>query len=392
MKELQDIVATFEKVECGQIAALATVVEVRGSTYRRPGARMLITPDNYIGSISGGCLEADVVERSQQVMASGESMLVQYDTTSPDDIIWGLGIGCNGLVRVFIERLTQQSQFNPVTFISNCYRYRQMGIVATVVNGEGDLHSEVGTHLMLHQDGSTLIKIKNCALAALVLNDAHAALDNNQSILQQYQLPLGNAQVFIEVIQPPVPLLIFGAGDDAKPVVRFAKELGWHVTVVDSRPAYATSERFPLADTLVISRPEYIRERITIDSRTVTVVMTHNYLQDRELLKTLLPAAGQYLGVLGPKSRTERLLRELLEQGVALSENNLSRLYAPIGIDIGADNPEEIALAIVAEIRAVLANRSGGLLRNRKESIHALNGVDNKIKVCTKSDRALLYE
>lgn len=387
MKELQNMIAAFEKVNyCGH-AALATVVEVRGSTYRRPGARMLITPDNCIGSISGGCLEADVVSLSQQVIASGEPMLVQYDTTSPDDIIWGLGLGCNGLVRVFIERL---HQLNPVTFISNCYRYRQMAILATVVYAEGGLHSEVGTHLMLHQDGSTPSKIKNSALGAIILNDARAALSNNQSILKQYQLPVGNAEVFIETIQPPVPLIIFGAGDDAKPVVRFAKELGWHVTVVDSRPAYATSERFPLADALVVSCPEHISDCITIDRRTVAVVMTHNYLQDRELIKTLLPASGQYLGVLGPKSRTERLLRELLEQGIALTENNLSRLYAPIGIDIGADNPEEIALAIIAEIRAVLANRSGGLLRDRKGAIHNSITADNNSRVCTTNQWSII--
>lgn len=158
----------------------------------------------------------------------------------------------------------------------------------------------------------------------------------------------------------------------------------------DSRPAYATSERFPSADVLVISRPEQIRERITIDPRTVGVVMTHNYLQDQELLKTLLPSAVRYLGILGPKSRTERLLRELLEQGVALTENNLSRLYAPIGVDIGADNPEEIALAIMAETRAVLANRSGGLLRERKGSIHEPIDIDNNFKVWVKARRSII--
>jgi xanthine/CO dehydrogenase XdhC/CoxF family maturation factor len=399
MKELQDIVAAFEKIEhCGQIAALATVTEVRGSTYRRPGARMLITQDGCrVGSISGGCLEADVVERSQQVMASGEPMLVQYDTTSPDDIIWGLGLGCNGLVRVFIERLTQQNKLHPVGFISECYRRRQIGVIATVLRAEGELLLEAGTHLMLQQDGSAIAHIKDSTLAALILDDARAALRHNQSALKQYQLPVGNVEVFIEAIQPPVPLVIFGAGDDAIPVVGFAKGLGWHVTVVDSRQSYATSTRFPAADAVIVSRPEQIsdafdglRQRITIDPRTVAVVMTHNYLQDRELLKTLLPSCLRYLGILGPKSRTERLLQELLEQGAALTENHLSRLYAPVGIDIGADNPEEIALAIVAEIRAVLANRSGGLLRDRKGSIHnQVNGLDKNSKKCAGSRQSI---
>lgn len=386
MKELQAIIEAFD-VSDRNGYALATVVEVRGSTYRRPGARMLITSDNWIGSISGGCLEADVAMRSQQVIASGEPMLVQYDTTSPDDIIWGLGLGCNGLVRVFIERL---HQLNPVTFIAQSWRSRQVSVLATVVSTQGNL--DTGTHLMLSQDGNAVSRIKNPALAALILNDARVALSNNQSSLKQYHLPVGDAEVFIEVIQPPIPLIIFGAGDDAKPVVRFAKELGWHVTVVDSRPAYATSSGFPLADVLIVSRPEYISDRIPVDSRTIAVVMTHNYLHDQELLKMLLPSAVRYLGVLGSKSRTERLLRELLEQGIALTENNLSRLYAPIGIDIGADNPEEIALAIVAEIRAVLANRSGGLLRDRKGSIHNSTTVDNSFEICIEDREVLLHE
>lgn len=377
MKEVQDIVAAFEKVENCSHAVLATVVEVRGSTYRRPGARMLITQDDCIGSISGGCLEADVISLSQQVITSGKPMLVQYDTTSPDDIIWGLGLGCTGLVRVFIERLTQQNQLNPVTFLSKCYRRQQMGVLATVLRVEGELHSEAGTHLMLQQDSNVISSIKNSTLAALILGDAQEALRNNQSTLKLHQLPIGKAEVFIEVIQPPVPLVIFGAGHDANPVVRFAKELGWHITVVDSRQSSATSTRFLAADTVVVSRSEDIGAYITLDPRTVAVVMTHNYLQDRELLKTLLPSPIRYLGILGPKSRTERLLRELLEQGVALTENNLNRLYAPVGIDIGADNPEEIALAIVAEIRAAIANRSGGSLRDRKEAIHSQVNLDN---------------
>lgn len=250
MKELQDIVAAFEKVEnWGQIAVLATVIEVRGSTYRRPGARMLVTQDGCIGSISGGCLDADVISLSQQFITSGEPMLVQYDITSPDDIIWGLGLGCDGLVRIFIERLTQQNQLNPVTFLSECYRRRQMGVLATVLRVEGELHLEIGTHLMLQQDSNVITSIKNSTLAALILEDAQEALRNNQSTLKLYQLPIGDAEVFIEVIQLPVPLVIFGAGHDAIPVVRFAKELGWHVTVVDSRQSSATSASFPVADT-----------------------------------------------------------------------------------------------------------------------------------------------
>ena len=171
MKEVQAIIEAFNRDN--RIAALATVIEVRGSTYRRPGARMLMTQSGYIGSISGGCLEADVFEHAQQVMALGEPMVVKYDTTSPDDIVWGLGLGCNGLVRVFIERLTPQKRSHSVAFLAECYQDQQMGVLATVVRG-ADL--VLGTHLMLQQDGKVRNYIEDSALAASVLEDAHACL------------------------------------------------------------------------------------------------------------------------------------------------------------------------------------------------------------------------
>lgn len=373
MKELQAIIEAFEQTERdGRTTALATVIEVRGSTYRRAGARMLVTQGSpMVGTVSGGCLEADVFERAQQVMVSGEPTLVTYDTTSPDDIVWGLGLGCNGLVRVLIERLTHSLEPNHITFLADCLRRRQTGVLATVVRLEGQVQEQVGARLMLQQNGNAIGRIENSALATGILEDAKEALCNSRSILKLYELPLGRAEVFIEVQEPPVPLAIFGAGHDAMPLVRFAKELGWHVSVVDSRQSYATKERFSLADAIVVCRPEKIQEYVTMDRRTVAVVMTHNYLHDREILRTLLPSSLRYLGILGPKSRTERLVEELRQEGFIFTNEQLSRLYGPVGIDIGADTPEEIALAIAAEIQAVIANRSGGLLRDRRGSIHS---------------------
>jgi xanthine/CO dehydrogenase XdhC/CoxF family maturation factor len=227
---------------------------------------------------------------------------------------------------------------------------------------------------MLHPDNTVTSEIGDSKLALAITEDAFAVLRNGRSNVKIYRLSAGSAEVLIEVIQPPTPLVIFGAGHDAVPVARLAKELGWHVSVVDSRPAYATPERFPLADVVILTRLEATLERVSIDSRTVAVVMTHNYLHDRKLLQTLLPSPLRYLGLLGPKSRAERLLQELRQEGFVPTNEQLCRLYSPVGIDIGADTPEEIALAIVAEIQAVIANRSGGLLRDRKGSIH--NPVD----------------
>jgi len=372
MKEIQTIVQALNGVErqC-EIAALATVVNAKGSTYRRPGARMLIAQSGWmVGTISGGCLEGDVFERAQQVILSAEPTVVKYDTMSGEDIVWGLGLGCNGMVQVLIERLAPQSKLNCLAFLAECLRCRQPGVLATVFGVEGQTRVKVGSRLMLHHDNTVTSEIGDCNLTSAVIDDAHTALHDRRSTVKTYQFSAGNAEVLLEAIQPPTPLVIFGAGHDAVPVVHFAKELGWHVTVVDSRPTYATPERFPLADDVILTRPETVHDCVTVNHLTVAVVMTHNYLHDRELLRTLLPSPLRYLGLLGPKSRTERLLQELRQAGITPTYEQLCRLHGPIGVDIGADTPEEIALAIVAEIQAVLANRAGGFLRDRKQPIH----------------------
>lgn len=235
MKEFIAILAELEKSNrLGKTTILATVIEAQGSTYRRAGARMLLTSDGCtVGTISGGCLEADVALRSQEVMASGQPIVVTYDTTSDEDIVWGLGLGCNGLVRVLIEPITPQ-QADYVEFLSRCYGDRQLGVVATLVSVTGLVQEKIGTRLMLQQNGSFISHFSH-SVAASIVEDARAALQSKTSILKSYQLPIGEVEVFIEVIQPPLPLIIFGAGHDALPVARFAKELGWNVTVVDTR-------------------------------------------------------------------------------------------------------------------------------------------------------------
>ena len=415
MKELRDIVAAFEKVKTGgKTAAIATLVKASGSTYRRPGARMLMTSEGQmVGSLSGGCLEGDVFEQAQAVMTSGKPIVVQYDTMSDEDIIWGLGLGCNGIVQILIERLEEESpltqilhhppslpyqggnksqklaspepkevlrgvnndsgarfELNHLAFLSDCLRLRHVGILATVFHVEGQVKAQVGTRLMVDPDGSVKSDIEDADLVAQIHNDTQQVLNDSRSKVKAYLLPTGKAEVFIEVIQPPVPLMIFGAGHDAVPLVRLAQELGWYVTVVDSRQADGTRSRFSSADEVVLSRPEGIGEQVQLDNRTVAVVMTHNYLHDLELLKILLPSPVRYLGILGPKSRTEKLLQDLQEQGITPTENQLQRFYSPVGLNIGADTPEEIALSIVAEIQAVLTNHSGGSLRNKLGPIH----------------------
>ena len=372
VKELQSIIDTYRALEQrGTQVALATVVNVTGSAYRRPGARMLIAADGQtVGSVSGGCLERDVLNQAQRVLQWNKPRVVTYDSMSDDDIVWEFNLGCNGIVDVLIEPLPYKGKADLLAFLADCLDHRQAGIVATVFGVEGPMKATIGNRLMLSEQQPAIHDIRDDDLAEAIRGDARLALESGTPKVTMYAMATGRADVFIEVIQPPVPLVIFGAGHDAVPLVRFAKELGWHVTVVDPRPGYATRTRFPLADTLIVCRPEEVYAHIKIQRCTVAVVMTHNYIHDAELLRTLLPSPLRYLGLLGPKRRAQRLLHEAREKGVLLSESNLDLVYGPIGLDIGADTPEVIALAVVAEIQTVLAGRLGGMLRTREGPLH----------------------
>ncbi|MCW5314604.1 XdhC/CoxI family protein [Nostoc sp. KVJ3] len=372
MNELQAILKGFESSQkSGEITFLATVVKTQGSTYRRPGAKMLMTnTGQIIGTISAGCLENDVFEYTQQRMSDGKPIVVTYNQTASEDILWGFGLGCNGIMQVLIERLETESTPNAIAFTQECFHKKHLGVIATVFAFEGAVDVKLGSRLLLYPNGKIVTNIKETDLINSLNADTQAALANQKSRVNNYQLPLGSAEVFIEVIQPPTHIVIFGAGYDAIPVAQFAQALGWDVTVVDCRANEATRARFPLPCDVILSRREIVHKQVFIDAQTMAVVMTHNYLDDLEIFKMVLPSPARYIGVLGPKHRTERLLQDLSTEGIVFSKQQLSRLYSPVGIDIGADTPEEIAIAIIAEIQAVLRNRNSNFLKNRNQPIH----------------------
>ncbi|MFQ4142399.1 XdhC family protein [Chlorogloeopsis sp. ULAP02] len=376
MKELQAILKAFaESHQNAEPVFLATVVNVKGSSYRQPGARMLMTQSQIVGTISGGCLENDVFQYTRSSMADGQPIVVTYDNNADEDIVWGFGLGCNGVVQVLIERLYQNDPLNPLAIINQCFCNQQQGMIATVFGVEGEANIKVGTRLILNPDHSVTTNIEESFLKVALIKDAQVNLQNQRSSVIKYQLSSGSVDVLLEVIQPATRLIIFGAGHDAVPVVQFAKALGWHVTIIDCRASEATKERFSMADEVFITHREILHKQICVDEHTIVVVMTHNYLDDLEILKILLPSSIEYLGVLGPKHRTEKLLQDLRIQGINYSTEHLQKLYAPVGIDIGADTPEAIALSIIAEMQAVLTNRCGGFLRNRSEPIHPRHEV-----------------
>jgi xanthine/CO dehydrogenase XdhC/CoxF family maturation factor len=372
MRELQRILATYDALKReGGSAVLSTVVRVAGSTYRRAGARMLIPErGDPVGLISGGCLEPDVALRGREVLTSGEPKLVRYDTRSDDDLVWGLGLGCNGLVELLLERVPPEREPDPLEVLRQSVLERHSAVLATVFAVPGEAHVAVGDRIALRDDGSQSGEFANSELAANVMRDGLAALGSGSAPVAAYETDEGRFEVLIESLEPPLPLAVIGAGPDALPVTRLAAELGFDVTVVDRRPAYADASRFPDAARVLDCEPSDLLDRVSIGPRSAVLVMTHSYLQDLEYLRELLPSRACYVGILGPRQRTERLLKELAEQGVEPNAEQRARLYAPVGLDIGADNPEEIALAILAEIRAVQNGKRGGSLRDREGPIH----------------------
>lgn len=371
--DLQQIIQGFEQIKASQrSAAIATVVKTSGSVYRRPGARMLLMANQQIiGAISGGCLEADVWERAQPFLHQvAHPIVITYDTTANQDIVWGLGLGCNGMVQVLLESLHTESVMSQLEFITQCWQQQQPGAIATIFQVTGSVQAQIGDRVLFKADQTVINGIANQELATRLLQDTERCLNTGKSQVATYNLENGIVEVLIDVIHPPVSLLVFGAGYDAIPVVQLAKQLGWQVTVIDHRPMYANRDRFPQADRIIVSHADEIQTQLSLHPQTIAVVMTHHYLQDQALLKILLPSPIRYLGILGPKSRTQQLLQDLYHHGLRYTAAQLQRLYAPIGLDLGAETPDEIALAIVAEIQAALNQRSGYSLREKSGAIH----------------------
>jgi xanthine/CO dehydrogenase XdhC/CoxF family maturation factor len=358
MRELDSILSTWSSCEAhdGQ-GVLATVVDVKGSAYRHPGTRMLLTSDgDRVGTISGGCLEGDIIRKAWWWTESGKPVIRTYDSTS-DEAVWEFGLGCNGVVRILIERLGTVQSMAAIDFLNRCRLERKPAVMATVVSSPSTDVARVGDRWFLEPNGSTSGTIDDMMVRDWTEAEADAALFAMRSRLLVVPHALGAVEVFVEVIAPPVPLLLFGGGPDALPVVRLAKELGWHVTVADSRPSYGQAHRFPQADRVILTQPDNPLEGIRIEPNSIAVVMNLNYPADRKVLERLASHSLAFIGMLGPRARTERILNDL----------NLrvpGELHAPVGLDIGAETPEAIALSIIAEIQTVLSGRSARMLRD----------------------------
>jgi xanthine dehydrogenase accessory factor len=355
MRELGDILAAFARMAPDDVAVLANVVHVSGSTYRRLGARLLVLRDDaMIGLISGGCLEGDLLARAGEVRRDAAPRLVHYDATVEGEVVWGLGLGCAGVVDVLLE-LVAPARPGPLAWLAAWRRERGAGVLATALAPQ-----HLGRRWALHPDG----RFEGAPSAEL-----RTVLLRARSTGRSRRTATREGDVCVELVRPPRRLVVFGAGPDAAPVARLAMELGWDVELVDHRPAHARAEHFPGARLHLAPTAEAVA-RVGVDRDTYVLVMTHHYLIDRALLTELLPSQAPYIGLLGPRQRAEDLLADLERIGIDLSADRRGRLHAPAGLDIGGEGPEAIALSLLAEVSAVAERRPGGGLRDRKGPIH----------------------
>lgn len=349
----------------GEKLVMATIIHTEGSTYQKAGARMLIRESGELmGILAGGCFESDLAEQAQAVFQDGKARRILYDMRSPDDAIWGLGLGCDGAVHVLLQLLKPDDNYMPLDIFAQVCAGQRHGVLATVCSSE-NLETPVGQTLFLDthmQDDEVVVDNPDNLLAGL----AHQVLLEDKPMLLDYDIDDTPSRIFLDPIKPPRRLLILGAGPDAAPLTRLAGQLGWRITLVDHRPANIKAERFPEAEEVLNIAPSEIKAKLSLNRFDALMVMTHSIDYDERYLRQIAGSNIPYIGLLGPSHRREKLLENLC----VLADKIHDRAFGPAGLDIGANTPEEIALSIMAEIQAVSANRSGGRLYLSTEPLH----------------------
>jgi len=344
---VRQIIQSFEAWRAaGTPLVLATVYETVGSTYTKPGHRILIAADgDYRGLVSGGCLEGDLAERARAALAANRPGAVTYDMRDATDEIFGLGIGCNGLLRVFLQPLRPEQGYEPFAAIAAALVGRDHAALATVIEST-DAEIPAGA-TVLCSSGSTRTFGADGAAAGRLEQRARRALAAGTAELATE----AGATVLVAPLKPIPRLLVLGAGLDAVPLVAMAAELGWFVTVADHRPAYLARGGFIRAERALLVEPGALSRALDLAAFDAIIVMSHHLASDRKYLAEVASTDARYLGVLGPRARRKRLLADLGESTRGLD----ARLRGPVGIDIGADSPESIALSILADLQATLS-------------------------------------
>jgi len=365
MKEIIAILKAYRNTQKQSVrSALATVVRVEGSSYRRAGARMLVTEDGMLtGAISGGCLEGDALKKALSAIHQQENKLVTYDTTDEDDAKFGIQLGCNGIVHILFEPIDSNKEINPISILEALQSERADAMVVTLFSLESK--SQIGTVMVYNN--TNVIENVPLAIRSQLLTDVEETFAGKTSEFKAYPFGSESIDAFLEFVKPPISIIIAGAGNDAQPLAEIAYMLGWEVTVADGRPTHATQQRFGKAKNVLIAKPAQLFPLVEIDGQTAIVLMTHNYNYDIELLGMLLTTDAPYIGTLGPKKKLIRMLDELQMN----TEENQMRVHGPVGLDIGAETAEEIAISIIAEIKSVFARAAGKSLKEKTGAIHS---------------------
>jgi xanthine dehydrogenase accessory factor len=343
-----------EARQTGRRAALVTIVDIAGSTYRRVGAKLLVEEGGPVeGHISGGCLEDDVRQAALDAIRDNAPRLAHYDTSDAEDVVWGLGLGCNGQVDLWIEPMDPAAPSRVETVLEQMDGTRAFSVSVQLPGGDG------GAGWMVSRSAAVVASTFEPALSAIVHTKAGELLAAGASA----QWNRGETRIFTEVLTPPPRLVVCGAGDDARPLVALAAEIGFRVVVVDHRAAYLEPGRFPGAEQWVKARSEDPLPAGLGTGDEFVIVKTHTARHDRQWIRHFAQSGFRYLGLLGPRARREEILS-------ALTPEERGRVHAPVGLDLGADGAEQVALSVVAEALAVYAGRPGGPLKDRTGPIH----------------------
>lgn len=366
MKEIKAIIEAYQQIDFQQHkAALATVVRVEGSSYRRTGARMLVSDSGeWVGGISGGCLEGDALKKARLAMAQGKAALVTYDTTDDDPYQIGVGLGCNGIIDVLLTPLNFENATNPVEILKPCVTQRQPNVIITVMALKGNASLTLGEAYRFDNQEVFLQIFPQTEIVSQVLTDIDLVFKTDKSVSKTYLLAEGEVTLFLEILPPTMHLILFGSSYDVYPMVRIAKEVGWKASVV-CNPQKVHVSLFDMADAVIPKDSE-----VAIDGYTATLLMAHDYETDYKNLRKLLGTSVRYVGMLGPRKRTNKMLDRAMTEGNPITETDLGRVFSPVGLDTGATTPEEIAISVIAEIRTHWSGRDGKRLVMRGKPIY----------------------
>lgn len=372
MRELDVIIAQYLQLKTRVVrCVLATLVHVEGSSYRRAGARMLVDEyGNITGAISGGCLEGDALRKALYALDVGKNKLVTYDTSDEDDAVIGAQLGCNGIIQVLFEPIDYSDRDNPCELLKTVVE-QEVPMAICIVFNLDKTQQQLGTILTTDENGAVLGRELPVGLHQALLIKSNEAISDGFSCFAELIIEEKAHFVFTQIQQPPVTLVLVGAGNDAQILAQQAELLGWKVTVTDGRPTHANKERFVGSCQVIVTKPEETLENINIDQQSCFVLMSHNYNYDLSVMKLLLEKPKiSYIGILGPSKKYDRMLNELADEGIVVSKADLAKIHAPVGLDIGAETPAEIGLSILAEIQSVLTNKEARPLKQKTEPIH----------------------